>query len=431
MASLLEGMFSTPQDIRNKRMDELLAERQAIGRMGGSFDQLLGQVAAGGSATGAMLAEGTAGMFGLQTPEEAKAIKVQGLMKGLQGNTDPQAYYSAAKQLNDMGYIRESIALIEQGKAAAQEQRAINQDTRSAEAAKRAEELFPIQRRGAELTNQNTQLSIEDATLARDREAKVAGIMRTAPTGLLADDPAQYYLTMGQKYATEGLREEANTAFKSYQELKKNKGADVEGRFTAVDAETGRFVRLADVNGELKQITAEGLVPYTGEYRNPINYTGNEVEDRLKLMKAAETQLKPTSDDLKAASLAVTFGQDALTSRDAAPKFEAQLNRALATLVGDKQLSATEVNMLTAQGSLSTRIADTLTKFLDGTSTPKTINAKLEVAQAAQEFYRKRLEAKIADWDVNIGRDKISIEAYRTEATGLSSNASQYLDEGR
>jgi len=428
MASLLEGMFSTPQDIRNKRMDELLAERQAIGRMGGSFDQLLGQVAAGGSATGAMLAEGTAGMFGLQTPEEAKAIKVQGLMKGLQGNTDPQAYYSAAKQLNDMGYIRESIALIEQGKAAAQEQRAINQDTRSAEAAKRAEELFPIQRRGAELTNQNTQLSIEDATLARDREAKVAGIMRTAPTGLLADDPAQYYLTMGQKYATEGLREEANEAIKNYRDISKSKAADPDGRFTAVDVETGRLVRLGDVNGQLMQITGAGMTPYTGEFRNVVQRTSDGVTDQLTLLKFASSEFGPYKKATEAAESAVKNGTEALInpSKESRAKFEAQLNRSLATLVGDKQLSAAEVQMLTANGALTERIASGVNSYLNGTSTPQTLEGKIEVARVAQELSKIRLANLISDFDANFGADAVNIDSYRKTAGVMSSNASQY-----
>ena len=428
MASLLEGMFTTPQDIRNKRMDELLAERQAIGRMGGSFDQLLGQVAAGGSATGAMLAEGTAGMFGLQTPEEAKAIKVQGLMKGLQGNTDPQAYYSAAKQLNDMGYIRESIALIEQGKAAAQEQRAINQDTRSAEAAKRAEELFPIQRRGAELTNQNTQLNIEDATLARDREAKVAGIMRTAPTGLLADDPAQYYLTMGQKYATEGLREEANEAIKNYRDISKSKAADPDGRFTAVDVETGRLVRLGDVNGQLMQITGAGMTPYTGEFRNVVQRTSDGVTDQLTLLKFASSEFGPYKKATEAAESAVKNGTEALInpSKESRAKFEAQLNRSLATLVGDKQLSAAEVQMLTANGALTERIASGVNSYLNGTSTPQTLEGKIEVARVAQELSKIRLANLISDFDANFGADAVNIDSYRKTAGVMSSNASQY-----
>jgi len=428
MASLLEGMFTTPQDIRNKRMDELLAERQAIGRMGGSFDQLLGQVAAGGSATGAMLAEGTAGMFGLQTPEEAKAAEVQGIMKGLQGNTDPQAYYSAAKQLNDMGYIRESIALIEQGKAAAQEQRAINQDTRSAEAAKRAEELFPIQRRGAELTNQNTQLNIEDATLARDREAKVAGIMRTAPTGLLADDPAQYYLTMGQKYATEGLREEANEAIKNYRDISKSKAADPDGRFTAVDVETGRLVRLGDVNGQLMQITGAGMTPYTGEFRNVVQRTSDGVTDQLTLLKFASSEFGPYKKATEAAESAVKNGTEALInpSKESRAKFEAQLNRSLATLVGDKQLSAAEVQMLTANGALTERIASGVNSYLNGTSTPQTLEGKIEVARVAQELSKIRLANLISDFDANFGADAVNIDSYRKTAGVMSSNASQY-----
>jgi len=429
MASLLEGMFSTPQDIRNKRMDELLAERQAIGRMGGSFDQLLGQVAAGGSATGAMLAEGTAGMFGLQTPEEAKAIKVQGLMKGLQGNTDPQAYYSAAKQLNDMGYIRESIALIEQGKAAAQEQRAINQDTRSAEAAKRAEELFPIQRRGAELTNQNTQLNIEDATLARDRKAKVDAVVSQSPTSLLATDPISYYTTLGQQYAEQGLGAEAQSAYKTVLELRKAKQKGTEGYFTAVNEETGEFVRLANSDdGTLVQLTGQGAVPVDFKFRQPVSLTGNPASDKLSLTKEARAQFGPLETAVRASELAVEFGEQALANPSEASKLEPQLDRALATLVGDKQLGLAEVQYIVGQAGITTKVADTVSKLMTGTSTTLTLEQKKRVAEVARDFYQARLKRSIQSFDENFGQYDIDIEQYKTTANGgVSSNAGQYI----
>ena len=199
MASLLEGMFTTPQDIRNKRMDELLAERQAIGRMGGSFDQLLGQVAAGGSATGAMLAEGTAGMFGLQTPEERKAAEIQKLMTSLQDVTDPQAYYAAARKLNDMGFTREALAVTGLGSEKLKEQQSTEMHTKSLE--------------NIEQSIIASKSNVRTSEAAEARNAAIAGrtkridaLLTDIPVG---DDPRKFFLAASAKLGANGFAAEA------------------------------------------------------------------------------------------------------------------------------------------------------------------------------------------------------------------------------
>jgi len=112
----LGGLFTSPDEIRANRLDNILANQAATARMGGSMDALLGQVAAGGYNTGALLAEGTAGMFGLTTPEEKKAMEVQKLMTTVKDSNDPDAYFSAAKQLNAMGFSKEALFLTKEGR---------------------------------------------------------------------------------------------------------------------------------------------------------------------------------------------------------------------------------------------------------------------------------------------------------------------------
>ena len=56
MANTIAGMFADPNSFRDERLDALMKQRQQISNMGGSMNQLLGQVAAGGGATGAMMA---------------------------------------------------------------------------------------------------------------------------------------------------------------------------------------------------------------------------------------------------------------------------------------------------------------------------------------------------------------------------------------
>lgn len=104
MASIdmFNGMFKRPEEIRAARLDELIKNRQAISNMGGSMSQLLGQVAAGGGATGSMMAEAAAGMFGLKTQEEAKAARVNDIMSNVMWDDD-KSVASAVSQFVRMG----------------------------------------------------------------------------------------------------------------------------------------------------------------------------------------------------------------------------------------------------------------------------------------------------------------------------------------
>lgn len=112
MATNIAGLFSNPNDIRAERLNELAQQRQAISNMGGSMSDLLGQVAAGGGATGAMMAEGLGGMFGLKTREEQKAAQLNDMASTFDLNTSA-GLASFAKQLNDMGMTKEAIMVMD------------------------------------------------------------------------------------------------------------------------------------------------------------------------------------------------------------------------------------------------------------------------------------------------------------------------------
>jgi hypothetical protein len=112
MATNIAGLFSNPNDIRAERLNELAQQRQAISNMGGSMSDLLGQVAAGGGATGAMMAEGLGGMFGLKTREEQKAAQLNDMASNFDLNTST-GLASFAKQLNDMGMTKEAIMVMD------------------------------------------------------------------------------------------------------------------------------------------------------------------------------------------------------------------------------------------------------------------------------------------------------------------------------
>ena len=117
MANTFEGLFTSPDEIRSKRLDDIIANQAATARMGGSMDALLGQVAAGGYNTGALMAEGAAGMFGLTTPEESKAMKLQKMMSDIQNSNDPDALLGAAAEMNKMGMTREAVLVADRARS--------------------------------------------------------------------------------------------------------------------------------------------------------------------------------------------------------------------------------------------------------------------------------------------------------------------------
>jgi len=109
---MADGMFTTPEEIRAQRADDILKQYQNTAQMGGSMNQLLGQVAAAGSNVGSLMAESGARMFGLQTPEEAQAAKLQEASKAIDWN-NPEDLNQMAKYLNDVGMTEQAIKVLE------------------------------------------------------------------------------------------------------------------------------------------------------------------------------------------------------------------------------------------------------------------------------------------------------------------------------
>ena len=112
MATNIAGLFTSPEELRQQRIADIERQRQAISGMGGSWDSLLGQVAASGGLIGNQLAENAAGMFGMKTAEEAKAAQLQDMANNYDLNTST-GLASFAKQLNDMGMTKEAIMVMD------------------------------------------------------------------------------------------------------------------------------------------------------------------------------------------------------------------------------------------------------------------------------------------------------------------------------
>lgn len=98
MAIDYSGLFASPADIRGQRIDNLMKERMAVKGMGGSMSGLLGQVAAG---SGGMLAEATAGVFGLKTAQEVEAEQKSAIANTIDWN-DPTSLREGAELMKQV-----------------------------------------------------------------------------------------------------------------------------------------------------------------------------------------------------------------------------------------------------------------------------------------------------------------------------------------
>ena len=227
MAIDYSGLFATPTDLRNKRMDALQQQRSQVGAMGGSMAGLLGQVAAGGGALGAQLAENIGQGFGLQTRQEKEAertqaqmkdamsgnlVKMQNLQKKLSesGNADPRMMLLLEQRINTQ---RDRV------KAEEDRRRQIARQTASDKRADSAENRASAE---AARSAQRFDFTVEDRQAAADlldTETKQAAAMRAAAVTRLrgthpdfADlveagfDPATY-LELGRKASALDLTE--------------------------------------------------------------------------------------------------------------------------------------------------------------------------------------------------------------------------------
>ena len=103
------GLFTTPDQIRQQRIGNLMQQAQQQRGMGGSMSGLLGQVAAG---SGGMLAEGMAGAFGLQTAEEADAEKTNAIASSIDFD-DPESVRNGAKLFQEAGLTKAAVATMD------------------------------------------------------------------------------------------------------------------------------------------------------------------------------------------------------------------------------------------------------------------------------------------------------------------------------
>jgi len=183
-----EGMFTTPEELRSSRLQGMQADYESRKSL-----PLLQQVAAG---QGALMAEGVAGLFGLKSPEESRAAKVQKMMAGLQNSNDPKAILSVASELNKMGMTKEALFLTDRARKLqlenAAETRANAQDARAQAQSQREEAFQPYRigqaQAGIDASKTSTARNVQAMQFAGDAEAeRLKGVARDGQERALID----------------------------------------------------------------------------------------------------------------------------------------------------------------------------------------------------------------------------------------------------
>lgn len=217
MAIDYAGLFADPNEIRNKRIQDMMAERQGIAQMGGSMSQLLGQVAAGGAATGRALAEQTAGMFGLKDPAEQKAGQLQQMSQNFDTTTST-GLTAFAKALNDAGMTREAVLVLQQRDKVL--------------ASERETEKYGFYKEDRERSEQDRQRLIAQGKLRERRETVMVEKLdsKGKPTGIM-EPKTVYYTEVWDEKNQRWVRESGSGAG--------GQAGGAYGGITVIDPKTG------------------------------------------------------------------------------------------------------------------------------------------------------------------------------------------------
>jgi hypothetical protein len=180
----MKGLFQNPAAIRAARVDELIKQQQSLGSMGGSMAGLLGQIAAGGSVMGGLLAEGIGQAAGLKTKEETQAEQASTIMQSIDPNK-PETYFNAADALKKAGLTKAAFAMMEQGRTVAQDQAKakLDQDKFKLEKDKFAQTKTEFN--WSQFVDQNN-MSIEQQNLALEQAGQYLTTELKIPSNVLA-----------------------------------------------------------------------------------------------------------------------------------------------------------------------------------------------------------------------------------------------------
>jgi len=236
------------------------------------------------------------------------------------------------------------------------------------------------------------------------QEARARGIEEAMAKvqGMGITDEADMYASLAQELGARGLSQDAMQAQQAARKVQAAKSqmaleAARTAKETALADKALRDEKLPSFGAEREAIAAE-LYDTTFAKLSPSQRA--EVNKRADASAASKRQvivmgegtpklsdLNPTvsqvRSELKPYSSAYETAAGGIKLLDSgSPKAEAQVDRALATLSGDKQLSQAEVMSVVSAGTLPQRVVDSASKFFAGTSGKQSIQEKRDVLEA-------------------------------------------------
>lgn len=294
------------------------------------------------------LGTGLAGLMGYQDPEMQRIKARQGLLGGID-MSDPAALREAAKGADP----------------------------------ELAQQLIG---RAMEIEKSQADIAAANA-LAQQRQREANPVMELAKTGKYTPQSLAVYAQSKNvsdlvfKDSESGINYSTNAEEVARELYGTNFGSLTPSQAAAVNT---------TVQARKEATAAKGAANITQTIPQGGPWKPSEVGGAVTNVRAT---LEPISNSISDASRGLTLLD--LNS----PKADAQVDRLLATLSGDKQLSIQEVQMVANAGSFGQRVADSVQKFFGGTAGELSRQEKrelLEVLQAAQvaSYNRNREQLK-------------------------------------
>lgn len=284
MATLLpDGLFTTPSEIRGQRIDQLMQQSEQRKQM-----SLLNQVAAG---RGAQLAESVAGLFGLKSPEEAQAEKMQALVSNVENMNDPKQLMALARQLSKSN-PRAAMAMFTRARELEMENKV---ESRAAAEEERRAGLYPLQleqtRTGIATNQTSNSRNIQAMNFAADAEAeRLAKLSREKQQRELesqvvpenGENLGSYYMRVGRRAQELGLGDVAQSYFdKANQARNSRYDYQRESRYNPTTGVTEtQWIRIEKATGKMEYI--DGPPP-----------TASNTETNVKAEPPARIDLTP------------------------------------------------------------------------------------------------------------------------------------------
>jgi hypothetical protein len=236
------------------------------------------------------------------------------------------------------------------------------------------------------------------------QEARARGIEEAMAKvqGMGLKDDAEMYSALAQELGARGLSQDAMQAAQAARKVQAAKSqmaleAARTVKETALADKALRDDKLPSYGAEREAIAAElfnkTFKDLTPTERAAVNKRADTAaaSNRQVIVMGEGTpklsDLNPTvsqvRSELKPYSSAYETAAGGIKLLDSgSPKAEAQVDRALATLSGDKQLSQAEVMSVVSAGTLPQRVVDSASKFFAGTSGKQSIQEKRDVLEA-------------------------------------------------